>query len=95
MVGIGVMLHMSSKFDRPDGWLPTMDIESVLVSVPLAMHDLNRRPAQLDATTRSMDHDIGEAIEAYVRMCRVHGWKVPAGLSERLMAADAAARPSR
>jgi ubiquitin-conjugating enzyme E2 Q len=45
------------------------------------MSSTDPRPAQLEAGM-SRDYGIGEAIDAYIRACRVHGWTAPASFSE-------------
>jgi ubiquitin-conjugating enzyme E2 Q len=56
-------------------------MESVLLQIRLAMSSTDPRPAQLEHGM-SRDYGIGEAIDAYVRACRVHNWTVPDGLTE-------------
>jgi ubiquitin-conjugating enzyme E2 Q len=45
------------------------------------MSSTEPRPAQLEKGPLR-DYGIGEAIDAYVRACLVHGWTVPAGFKE-------------
>jgi len=73
-----------------DGWSAVSSIESVLLQVRLAMSE-KERPARLalhrqgrhNITNRTSAGDgygvygVGEAIMAYERACRAHGWKVP------------------
>ncbi|KAJ9660230.1 hypothetical protein H2198_002736 [Neophaeococcomyces mojaviensis] len=73
-----------------DGWSAVSSIESVLLQVRLAMSE-NERPARLSlhgqgrytsAARTSIGsgygvYGVGEAIIAYERACRAHGWKVP------------------
>lgn len=73
-----------------DGWSAVSSIESVLLQVRLAMSE-KERPARLalhrqgrhTITNRTAAGDgygvygVGEAIMAYERACRAHGWKVP------------------
>ena len=47
----------------------------------MAMSSLDPKPARLDTAGRQ-DYGVGEAVEAYIRACNVHGWTVPAGFRE-------------
>ncbi|KAF2648732.1 hypothetical protein K491DRAFT_722312 [Lophiostoma macrostomum CBS 122681] len=67
-----------------DGWLPTSSLESVLLQVRMAMSSLDPRPARLETGGRG-EYGIGEAIEAYLRACAVHGWTAPPGFREMAM----------
>lgn len=67
------------------GWLPTFSIENVLLSIRLALCSVDPRPARL-AVNRSCygppsvqgdDYSVQEAVTAYTRACRAHGWEVP------------------
>lgn len=69
-----------------DGWLPTMDMESVLVSIRHELLDPEPHPARLDGSNKKNDYDISEAIEGYIRACNNHGWRVPAGFRVSVMA---------
>ncbi|KAK0740940.1 hypothetical protein B0T18DRAFT_393660 [Schizothecium vesticola] len=67
------------------GWSPAYSMESVLVQVRLAMTNLEPRPGRIwDAVQKygagSSDYGVGEAIEAYQRAVRAHGWTAPANL---------------
>lgn len=64
-----------------DGWSAASSIESVLVQVRMAITSLDPKPARLE---RSGQHDygVGEAVEAYMRACAIHGWTVPVGFRE-------------
>ncbi|CAG5141127.1 uncharacterized protein ALTATR162_LOCUS870 [Alternaria atra] len=64
-----------------DGWSAVSSIESVLLQVRMAISSLDPKPARLQAGAPS-DYGVGEAIEAYMRACAVHGWTVPAGFKE-------------
>ncbi|KAK3344063.1 hypothetical protein B0T25DRAFT_464196 [Lasiosphaeria hispida] len=67
------------------GWSPANSLESVLLQVRLAICNLEPRPARLQSVVaaqrwgaiRTLDYGVGEAVEAYVRACATHGWKVP------------------
>ncbi|KAH8432678.1 putative ubiquitin conjugating enzyme [Aspergillus melleus] len=61
------------------GWSPVSSIEAVLLQVRMAITSTDPRPARLQMSDRS-DYSVGEAIDAYVRVCRVHNWQVPADL---------------
>lgn len=58
------------------GWSSVSSIESVLLQVRLAMSSTDPRPARL-ASGGPRDYTVGEAIEAFVRACTMHGWQVP------------------
>lgn len=67
-----------------NGWTAVSSIESVLLQIRLAMSD-PERPAKLPGgrgLLRSGDvYNVGEAIAAYERACRAHGWTVPPAFS--------------
>ena len=63
------------------GWSAVSNIESVLLQVRLAMSS-TEPPARLAPGMGKKglgggDYGVGEAVEAYVRACQMHGWKVP------------------
>lgn len=63
-----------------NGWNPTMTLEAVLVSIKAAISSRDPKPARLLPT--SVGHDGGdynpfEALEAFQRYARTHGWQVP------------------
>lgn len=64
-----------------DGWSAASSIESVLVQVRMAITSLDPKPARLEGTVRN-DYGVGEAVEAYIRACAMHGWTVPTGFKE-------------
>ncbi|KAF2276715.1 uncharacterized protein EI97DRAFT_319244 [Westerdykella ornata] len=64
-----------------DGWSPVSSIESVLIQVRMAISSTDPRPARLAPGDRS-DYGIGEAVEAFKRACKIHGWKIPEGFEE-------------
>lgn len=69
-----------------NGWSAVSSIESVLLQVRLAMSD-KEPPARLAISSRvgkSRDglYSVGEAIRAYERACRNHGWTVPASFAQ-------------
>jgi ubiquitin-conjugating enzyme E2 Q len=47
----------------------------------MAMSSLDPKPARLENASRT-DYGVGEAVEAYIRACHVHGWTVPDGFKE-------------
>ncbi|KIW46772.1 uncharacterized protein PV06_02410 [Exophiala oligosperma] len=66
-----------------NGWTVAQNIESLLLQVRMSICD-EERPARL-ATLRKGQHNtyaIGEAIQAYIRACRNHGWTVPIGFDK-------------
>lgn len=64
-----------------DGWSAVSSIESILLQVRMAMSSLDPKPARLQ-NGGQMDYGVGEAVEAYVRACNMHGWTVPEGFRE-------------
>jgi ubiquitin-conjugating enzyme E2 Q len=73
------------------GWLGTSSIESVLLQVRMALCSREPKPAQLEGRAAGdRGYGVGEAIDAYVRACNVHGWKVPQGFREMAMGGEAA-----
>jgi ubiquitin-conjugating enzyme E2 Q len=64
-----------------DGWSAVSSIESVLLQVRMAISSTDPKPARL-APGGPTDYGVGEAVEAYMRACAVHGWTVPAGFKE-------------
>lgn len=66
------------------GWSPVTRMDTVFVSIRMAMSE-TERPAHLQTTetsARMFDYNAGEALEAYVRFAGVHGWAVPKDLRE-------------
>ncbi|KAI9674092.1 MAG: hypothetical protein M1817_001910 [Caeruleum heppii] len=65
------------------GWSAVSSMESVLLQVHVAMSSTEPYPARLDMTPGGKgDYAVGEAMEAYVRACRSHGWEVPKDFGE-------------
>ncbi|KAH8730945.1 hypothetical protein GQ44DRAFT_823083 [Phaeosphaeriaceae sp. PMI808] len=64
-----------------DGWSAVSSIESVLLQVRMAISSLDPRPARLEDGGR-LDYGVGEAVDAYMRACAMHGWTVPTGFKE-------------
>ena len=58
------------------GWLLSTSIESVLFQVRFAMSD-RERPARLQSGSGDQSYGVYEAVEAYKRACRAHGWEPP------------------
>ncbi|KAJ5971050.1 Ubiquitin-conjugating enzyme E2 [Penicillium vulpinum] len=58
------------------GWLPTASIESVLLQVRMALTNTDPRPARLNLHSANTDYSVGEAVEAYRRVAKTHGWKI-------------------
>ncbi|KAG6037172.1 hypothetical protein E4U41_005281 [Claviceps citrina] len=74
-----------SEMLTSSGWSPAMSMENVFLQIRLALCD-TERPARLDTgPLRGRDYGIGEAVEAYGRAARTHGWAVPqdVGMIER------------
>ena len=61
------------------GWSAVNNIESVLLQVRMALCSTDPKPARLEGRKSDPvdDYRVGEAVEAYVRACRTHGWQVP------------------
>jgi ubiquitin-conjugating enzyme E2 Q len=62
------------------GWSPISSIESVLLQIRLAICSQDPRPAKLQpgqTKGRVAEYTVQEAVSAYVRACRAHGWEVP------------------
>ncbi|KAK7182638.1 hypothetical protein DPSP01_011464 [Paraphaeosphaeria sporulosa] len=64
-----------------NGWSAVSTIESVLLQVRMAMSSVDPKPARLENASRT-DYGVGEAMDAYIRACTAHGWKVPDGFRE-------------
>ncbi|KAK5064774.1 hypothetical protein LTR84_000608 [Exophiala bonariae] len=65
------------------GWTAAQAIDGLLLQVRMAILD-EERPARL-ATRGNAGREtygIGEAVEAYIRACRNHGWTVPEGFEK-------------
>ncbi|OJJ98847.1 hypothetical protein ASPACDRAFT_61549 [Aspergillus aculeatus ATCC 16872] len=58
------------------GWNPLYRMESVLLQVRLLMSSKDPYPARLDARQKH-DYSWCEAVNAFIRMCSIHNWKVP------------------
>jgi ubiquitin-conjugating enzyme E2 Q len=61
------------------GWSSVSSIDGVLLQVRMAIMNLEPKPARLEsqAKTHQRDYGTAEAMEAYIRACRTHGWEVP------------------
>ena len=61
------------------GWSAVSSIESVLLQVRMAVMSQDPKPARLMRGENGEwgDYGVGEAIDAYERACRTHGWKFP------------------
>jgi ubiquitin-conjugating enzyme E2 Q len=65
-----------------NGWSAVSSIESVLLQVRMAISSTDPKPARLSPgqsvrQNSVQDYGVGEAVEAYLRACRMHGWEVP------------------
>ncbi|KAM0475604.1 hypothetical protein ACHAPX_006927 [Trichoderma viride] len=61
------------------GWSAVMTIEKVLIQIRLGLTDSDP-PARLEmknGTSGTRDYSIGEAVDAYQRAARSHGWAIP------------------
>lgn len=63
-----------------NGWLVTNAVESVLLQIRMAISSTDPKPARLEGRqgAGTGSYSSSEAIEAYKRACRTHGWVVPA-----------------
>lgn len=61
------------------GWSAVSSIEGVLLQVRMAIMNLEPKPARLENKNKAHQRDYGtaEAMDAYIRACRTHGWEVP------------------
>jgi len=61
------------------GWSAVSSIESVLLQVRLALMSTEPKPARLLHRGKQQQQDYGteEAMAAFIRACRTHGWEVP------------------
>lgn len=73
------------------GWSSVLTIESVLLSVRLEMSSTDPRPARL--VKDNHDYGVGEAVEAYIRACNMHGWAIPQGFREMALGGELAHMP--
>jgi ubiquitin-conjugating enzyme E2 Q len=66
------------------GWSSVSTIESVLLQVRMAIMNTEPKPARLETLNRGHQRDYGtaEAIDAFIRACRAHGWTVPPGFQD-------------
>jgi ubiquitin-conjugating enzyme E2 Q len=65
------------------GWSSVSSIEGVLLQVRIAITNLEPKPARLESHTNyQRDYGTGEAMEAYKRACRTHGWAIPKDFQE-------------
>ena len=62
-----------------NGWSAVSSIESVLLQVRIAIMNFEPKPARLESKSKVQQRDYGtaEAMDAYIRACRAHGWNVP------------------
>ncbi|CAJ0637146.1 12115_t:CDS:2 [Entrophospora sp. SA101] len=67
------ILTLGNRNDK--GWSSEFTIESVLLQVKLALSDLSP-PARLDKNWR-IEYSPREAMDAYIRVARQHGWAIP------------------
>lgn len=65
-----------------NGWTPATSVEAVFVSIKMAMSSTDPRPARLNSISSAKlaagaDYGAGEALDAFERAARTHGWTVP------------------
>lgn len=58
------------------GWSPVASMESVLLQVRMAISTTEPRPARLHMGSQN-DYSASEAVSAFKRACRHHGWEIP------------------
>ncbi|UKZ62467.1 uncharacterized protein TrAtP1_003716 [Trichoderma atroviride] len=66
------------------GWSAVMSIEKVLIQIRLGLTESDP-PARLEMTnvrSDTRDYSIGEAVDAYQRAARSHGWSIPEDLQQ-------------
>ena len=66
---------------KENGWSPANSMESVLLQVKMDLSSTDPRPGRL-APNWNQPYSQEEAMHAYVRVARDHGWKVPDNLSK-------------
>ncbi|KAI2624691.1 hypothetical protein GGS26DRAFT_600222 [Hypomontagnella submonticulosa] len=66
------------------GWSPANSMESILLQVRLAICSTDPQPARLESHDQRQ-YGIGEAIEAYTRAARAHGWEIPKDLQDMII----------
>lgn len=57
------------------GWNPAINIDNVIMQIRAALSE-TERPARLDSRVTA-DYGVGEAVAAFTRLARAHGWAVP------------------
>lgn len=80
-------IHQTNSFQQlltNSGWSAVSSMESVLLQVRLAISSTDPRPAQLDSRYDG-EYGVGEAIDAYIRACQVHGWTPPPNFRQTAM----------
>ena len=80
-----------------NGWSAVSSIESVLLQVRMAMSSTDPRPARLEEKGARYgggggEYGIGEAVDAYIRACQVHGWTPPANFRQTAYGGQEASR---
>ncbi|KAI9791218.1 MAG: hypothetical protein M1816_004210 [Peltula sp. TS41687] len=58
------------------GWSAASNIESVLLQVRMAISSTEPFPARLEDGPKVQDYGIREAVQAYIRACKQHGWEI-------------------
>ncbi|KAK5011076.1 hypothetical protein LTR28_005889 [Elasticomyces elasticus] len=70
------------------GWSSASSIDSVLLQIRLAIASREPFPAQLDHVQHG--YGVSEAVDAYIRACHNHGWRVPDGFREMALSGGSA-----
>lgn len=62
-----------------NGWLPATTMDSVFLSIKMAMSSRDPAPARLHAAKVSsrQDYTPWEALDAFQRAAQRHGWMIP------------------
>ena len=55
----------------PSGWIPVRTVESIFIEI---LFNMSEGGARLDLTCSSMDYQLAEAQEAFMRVARQHNW---------------------
>lgn len=70
-----------SELLTSSGWVPTLALDKVLLQVRLGMCD-EERPARLHMSPQMHAYSILDAVQAFERAARRHGWRIPPDLKE-------------
>lgn len=72
-----------SRFNSADFFF---SLDNVLLQIRMAITSTDPWPARLDALISRVptadEYVVGEAVDAFKRACRAHGWAIPEGLND-------------